>query len=721
MKHLDCCSPSQGKVEAPKAGKPGHASSVFDIVGADCADEVNAIKVALARSDISSVEVNLIASTATVFHDPATTRSAITSLIESTGVKVVEREGTGFYGDNKTRIKVVASAGALLLISMILQWKGLVKDGPLAIAFLFPTLLAGSLVFPKALRALKQKQLDMNVLMSVAAIGAFAIKEYSEAATVVFLFSLAELLESYSLSRARNAIKSIMKLTPQTAHLKSGDTVADIPVTEIKPDQMIQVRPGESIPLDGLVVAGQTTANESALTGESLPVEKNINDKVFAGTVNGNGTIEVRVTQGFKDTKLSKILSMIEDAQSKKAPSERFVDSFAKIYTPAVFILALGIATIPSLMFGQSFDVWFYRALVLLVIACPCALVISTPVSVVSGLAALARKGVLVKGGKYLEALGNLKAIAMDKTGTLTEGRFVVQKLKLLGSSSEENVLMLAASLEDMSKHPLARAIQTFTTKVKRKSVADYKILPGQGAEGTIDGEVHFAGNHRLAHDIGACSPQIESHLAEFERQALSVVIIGRRPKEAKPESLAIFAMGDKVRDNAKISVEHLRRIGIENVSVLSGDNQRTVDAIISTVGVDSGFGDLLPEDKVNRIKALRETFKNIAMVGDGVNDAPAMANATVGISMGAIGTDAAIETSDVALMQDNLEEIPKAIELGRKVLSVIRFNIAFALAIKAVFLLLAVLGMSNLWLAVAADMGASLFVTANALRLLRT
>jgi Cd2+/Zn2+-exporting ATPase len=301
---------------------------------------VNAIKRALAQSDVSSVDVNILASTATVFHDPNVSRSGIKSLIESTGVKVVERESFGFFEDNKTRILIVASAGALLLVAMFLQWKELIKGGTLAMVFLAPTLLAGSLVFPKAFRALKQRMLDMNVLMTVAAVGAFAIKEYSEAATVVFLFSLAELLESYSLSRARNAIRAVMKLTPQLAHLKTGSNFTDKQVSDVFPDHIIQVRPGESIPLDGVVVSGQTTVNESALTGESMPVEKNPNDKVFAGTVNSNGTIEIQVTQGFKDTKLSKILSMIEDAQSKKAPSERFVDRFAKIYTPAVFVLA---------------------------------------------------------------------------------------------------------------------------------------------------------------------------------------------------------------------------------------------------------------------------------------------------------------------------------------------------------------------------------------------
>jgi Cd2+/Zn2+-exporting ATPase len=505
---------------------------------------------------------------------------------------------------------------------------------------------------------------------------------------------------------------------------KDGASTTSVPVSEIKPDNFLVVKPGESIPLDGTVSEGSSAVNQAPVTGESRLVTKEVGDTVFAGTINENGILTIKVTKGFENTKIARMMKLIEEAQAQKAPSERFVDRFAKIYTPIVFLLAVLVALLPPLVFGQGFDLWFYRALVLLVIACPCALVLATPISVVSGLASLAKRGVLVKGGVHLEALGKIRTLAVDKTGTLTEGKFKVQDFRCFDEGQEKEILRIAASLENASTHPLAKAVLEYVKArgIEPAPIEKFKTVPGRGAEGYIDSHLYFAGNHRYGHELGVCNAEIESYLAELEKKALSVVIIGHSPHDGHAgKILGIFSLGDSLRKNVRQAVEALHRAGVEKVIILSGDNQKTVDAIRDLSGVDEGFGDLLPEDKVQKLKDLTAIYKNVGMVGDGINDAPALAHAAVGISMGAAGTDAAIETSDVALMQDDLEELPKAILQGRRVLNVIRFNIGFALVTKLIFLVLAIVGISNLWLAVAADMGASIFVTVNALRLLRT
>ncbi len=724
----DCCS-SKKPVRSDSLSRTtgevaSHQETVFRVRGADCSDEVNAIQKALALPEISRVDVSLMNSTVTVRHNASIKSDLLRQLIEKAGVTVVETASLGFFSDNKRRVILVGLSGLLLVLGLGLEWTGTAKGAALTLVFVISTALAGTLVFPKALRAMKQRSLDMNVLMSIAVVGAFAINEQSEAATVVFLFSLAELLEAFSVARARQAIKEVLKLTPQIAHVRRGDALLSLPVLEIGLGERVVVRPGESVPLDGKVIEGSSAVNQAPLTGESRLVVKNPGDMAFAGTINENGTLEIEVTEAFKDTKISRVIALIEEAQDQKAPTERFVDQFAKIYTPVVFVLAILVGLLPPLLLGQSFDLWIYRALVLLVIACPCALVIATPVSVVSGLAALAKRGVLVKGGTHLESLGRLQAVALDKTGTLTEGKFKVQSLKVFAPGKEEELLRVAAGLESVSTHPLAKAVLDYTNErgVKAPKAQHYNAVPGRGAEALIGSHLYFVGNHRFAHDLGVCTPELEVYLQELEEKSLSVIVVGHKPHDGHAgEVLGVFALGDRLRANARDAVQALHKAGIKHIVVLSGDNQKTVDAIRKQSGIDQGLGDLLPEDKVREVKNLTERFKEVAMVGDGVNDAPALANATLGISMGAAGTDTAIETSDVALMQDNLAELPKAIHQGRRVLSVIRFNIVFALATKLAFLVLAIVGISNLWLAVAADLGASLLVTGNALRLLKT
>lgn len=701
----------------------GEIEETFRVSGADCNDEVVAIQKALKAIGISTSKVNLISGTVTVRYSETFPKDKIAKAIESTGVKIIGQENLGFIAKNKTRVLLTATSGAALALGLILDWIELGSPILIVILYTLSTLLAGKLVFPKAFRAIRQKTMDINVLMTVAVVGAFGIKEYSEGATVVFLFSIAELLEAFSIDRARKAIREVLKLTPQMASRKQGDAIVSVPVLEVAPGELLLVKPGENIPLDGKVVEGTTSVNQAPVTGESRLVEKVEGDSVFAGTINENGLITIEVTKAFQDTKISQMIKLIEEAQEQKAPSERFVDRFAKIYTPIIFAIAVLLTIAGPIITDQGFDVWFYRALVLLVIACPCALVLATPVSVVSGLASLARRGVLVKGGIHLESLGQVKMVAVDKTGTLTEGNFKVQNFKTFSSNvTETEVLGIAGALERASSHPLAKAVLSYIEekKVSPKNVEKFRSVPGRGAEGYVDSHLYFAGNHRYTHELGVCTPELEKYLVELEDKALSVVIIGHAPHDGHAgDVLGVFSLGDSLRPNAKLAVQDLHRNGVNKVVILSGDNQKTVDAIKKLAGIDEGYGDLLPEDKVEKIKALTATYKHVAMVGDGINDAPALAHATLGISMGAAGTDTAIETSDIALMQDNLQELAKAIEQGRRVLGVIRFNIGFALVTKLIFLVLAISGKSNLWLAVAADMGASLFVTTNALRLL--
>ena len=720
----DCCGPKETISPNNAIAPQGSVESTFRLKGMDCADEIAAIERTLKIAGIFKVDANLMNESVTVFHDNTISSSDVRSLIEKTGVKVVSEEDVTFLSGHGRRIGLIFASGLILGVTMLAEWKSFFPAKPAIALYVLSIALSGFLVFPKAFRSLKSFSLDMNVLMSIAVIGAFFIKEFSEAATVVFLFSLAELLEALSVARARKAIREVLKVTPKTAVVIGEDGKQSTKdVTLIGVGEIILVRPGESISMDGTVVEGESSVNQAALTGESLPVSKKKDDMVLAGTLNELGVLQIKVATPFKDSKISKIISLIEDAQKQKAPSQRFVDRFAKIYTPVILVLALILAVAMPLIFNQSFDLWVYRALVLLVIGCPCALVIATPVSVVSGLTSLARRGVLVKGGVYLEALGKIKAVALDKTGTITEGHPVFQDFRNFSQLMDSDVIKLTASLESVSTHPLAKSIMNYAAdkNIIPSSVSNYKLLTGRGAEGTVEGHEYFVGNHSLAHEIGACTPELEKYLESLEMKALSVIILGHRSHgNCSSETLAVFSVGDKLREGVKDAISKLHSVGVDKVVMISGDNQKTVEAVSRLVGIDEALGNLLPDDKVEKIKALVQSYKVVGMVGDGVNDAPALAHASVGIAMGVAGTDTAIETADIALMRDDLHELPKAIAHGKKVMNVIRFNIGFALAIKVVFLVLAVLGYSSLWLAVAADMGASLFVTFNALRLLR-
>ena len=724
-----CCG-RPGKTPSDKIvlnkGVSATEKTVLKVAGMDCADEVAAIeRVLKPLTGVSEVRVNLMGGNVTVSQDKSVQPQTLVKAIAGTGLKAISDNGKTSEDfaalAQRARLVAVIVSGFLTTVGLVMEWCKIAQVP--VFVFVAAIIAGGWFTLPKAIGALRRFSLDMNVLMTVAVVGAACIGQWSEGAAVVFLFALSELLEAFSLGRARRAIQSLMQLAPNVASVKRGNDFVEVPVEEISVGDIIAIKSGSRVPLDGEVVMGQSAINQAPITGESLPVDKKPGDTVFAGTINGEGALEVRVTKLSTDTTLARIINLVEDAQSKKAPSQRFVDVFAKYYTPTVFVVALFVWLIPPLIFSGPWVVWTYRALVLLVIACPCALVISTPVSIVSGLTAMARRGVLIKGGAVLEAVGKLSAIATDKTGTITEGHPRVTSVILLNSSSEAELLRIAAAIDVHSEHPLAQAVVRIATErgIQFPRSENYRAQSGRGAEGQVDGHSYFVGNHRFAHELAVCSDSLEKRLAEIESQAQSVVVVGHKPHgDCKGEVIGILAVGDAIRSNATESIRSLHASGIQSVVMLSGDNQRTVDAIAKQAGVDEAFGDLLPDQKVEQVKQLKERFKNVGMIGDGVNDAPAMATASVGIAMGAAGTDTALETADMALMQDDLSKVAEAIHLGRRTVKVIQTNIIFALGVKAVFLVLALSGHASLWLAILADTGATLVVIANALRLLR-
>ena len=576
----------------------------------------------------------------------------------------------------------------------------------------------GFYVAPRAWHAVRQFRADMNLLMVVAVGGAILLGEWFEAASVTCLFSVALLLESWSIERARLAIAGLMQLAPETArclHPKKGEYI-DTPVRDVALDSTIQVRPGERIPLDGVITRGNTDVNQAPITGESMPVARGEGDEVFAGSINLSGLIEFRNTQLASETMIARIARMVEEAQSRRAASEQWVEVFARRYTPTMMALALLVALVPPLGFGQAWEVWTYQALVLLVIACPCALVISTPVSIVAALGAAARAGVLIKGGVYLEVPATLKAIAFDKTGTLTLGTPEVAEVVALNDHSEVDLLRIAAALETHSSHPLAQAIVRHAAHlgVAIAPAAPFTHLDGLGATGTVDGVAYWIGSERLAATKTTITARVAAALTRFEANAQSVVLLG-----TDSHLCGLIGLADQPRLEARAVLAQIHARGLVT-AMLTGDNNGTAQAVAQAVGVGEVHAQLLPADKVQVIETMRAQRGAVAMVGDGINDAPALAASSLGIAMGAMGTDAALDTADIALMSDDLHRLPWLIDHARATRRTIRQNIAFALGTKAVFVVLSLAGWSTLWLAIAADMGASLLVTANSLRLAR-
>jgi len=659
-------------------------------------------------------------------------REQIMSSIEQTGLKAEPWQSEAdaiqqlsFWSQHQRTILTAVSGvfGALGLITQIAT-SGLGETGGdqisiVAIGLYGVAILAGLyLVLPKAWRSAVTLRPDMNLLMSVAVVGAVLIGEWFEGATVAFLFSLSLLLESWSISRARRAVAALMDLAPPSARIRdeSGKS-KEVAPSEVSVGTIFIVRPGEKIPLDGTVVKGASAVNQAPITGESSPVDKETGSEVFAGTINGDGVIEVESIKPATDTTLAKIIRMVGDAQSQRSPSEQWVEKFARYYTPAVMVLALLILFVPPLLFGGVWSAWLYRALVLLVIACPCALVISTPVSIVAALAAAAKNGVLIKGGLYVETPAKLRAIAVDKTGTLTHGTPKVINVVPLNGHDEDELIERAAALESHSNHPLALAIVRYADEQKFSipDADDFEIIQGKGARGSVNGKPYWLGSHKYLEERGQETPEVHEQLEALQDSGRSIVVVGN-----DQHVCGFISLADTVRQETKGILADLHAEGIEDVAMLTGDNAGTAKAIAAEVGIDSVHAELLPENKVEIMEALVQKYEFVAMVGDGVNDAPALARSSLGIAMGAVGTDAAIETADIALMSDDLSKLPWLIRHSKRTLSIIRQNIWFSLGVKLIFVVLAFAGFATLWAAIAADMGASLLVIFNSLRLLR-
>ncbi|MFQ6059220.1 MAG: heavy metal translocating P-type ATPase [Anaerolineae bacterium] len=705
----------------------------LSLSGMDCADCAQTLEKGVGRLDgVLWVSVNFAAAKMRVeYNAERVDREAIVRRIRELGYGVTGRRKPvapvkeapgglrGFldFLAKKRRDTLTALSGLTILAGFILFSATGISETVAHGFYFVAILLGGYYVARSGIAALRTTHsLDINLLMTIAVMGAMTIGEWEEGALVVFLFSLGETLESYTMDRARNAIRSLMDLAPPEATLLHGDGELRVPVEQLRVGDVIIVKPGERIPMDGAIVKGSSAINQAPITGESLPVDKSVGDEVFAGTINGSGALEVQVTKLARDNTLSRIIHMVEEAQAQKAPSQRFVDVFARYYTPAVVVGAVAVAAVPPLAFGAPFTTWFYRALVLLVIACPCALVLSTPVSIVSAISNAAGQGVLIKGGAYLEEAGALKVIAFDKTGTLTRGRPSVTDIIPLGRQSADEILALAAAVESRSEHPLAQAIvhEARHRALKFTPAEDFQALTGRGAKASLDGRTLLIGNRELFAGHAALSPAEVQHLEHLEQEGKTAMLLGD-----DSGILGLIAVADPVRPDAREAVASLRRAGIAKMVMLTGDNERTAVAIAAQVGVDEARANLLPAEKVDAVERLLAEYGKVAMVGDGVNDAPALAAATVGIAMGGAGTDQALETADIALMADDLSKLPYAMKLSRQARSIIRQNIALSLVVKAAFMALALPGLATLWMAVFADMGASLLVIFNGMRLL--
>lgn len=697
-------------------------ASVVRLEGLDCADCAAKLEKRVnSMPGVEQASVNYGASKMKVRH--RIPLSDIIKVIEDLGYQGREEDAeaiparpVNFWTSNKFGLSTLV-AGGLLLLGLGLHFFGaplLLRNSVYVLAIILGGYLparAGIIMLIKA------RELDMNFLMSIAALGAAAIGEFIEGAVVVFLFALGNALQARTMDKTRNAIRSLMELAPQQALVRRNGTETIIDVKEIRKGDIVIVRPGERIAMDGKVIKGESAVDQAAITGESIPVDKSSGDDVYAGTMNGYGALEIEVEKLVKDNTIARIISMVEEAQGQKAPSQQFVDRFARWYTPLVIIAAVLVAALPPLLLMEPAGKWFYEALAMLLVACPCALIISTPVSIVSALGNAARQGVLIKGGIYLEESGAIKVMAFDKTGTLTIGKPRVNGIYPCNTNDQQKILSLAAAIESRSEHPLAAAIVNYSRKegIELPEVKNFQAMPGKGAYGEINGQKLYCGSTRFVAEQNLDTSSQAELISRLESTGNTIMLLAD-----EKEILGIIALSDRLRENSKESIARLKKLGIHETVILSGDNERVAQAVSAQAGVDDYRAELLPEDKVKVIKDLLARHGKVAMVGDGVNDAPALAISTLGIAMGVAGSDAALETADIALMADDLSKLAYTIELGRKTLRIIRQNIALSLIIKAAILLLVVPGWLTLWLAVAGDMGTSLLVTFNGMRLSR-
>ena len=691
----------------------------FLVGGMDCADEVRLIEGKLSKlPGVATLEFDVINHRLVVVGTFAT--AEIQRAVKELGM-TAHTEGeaiaTASFWSRRGRLIMTWISGVALGLALLTN----LVEAPRAIGLTLlaiSTLAGGWYVVPRGVRAAMNRALDMNFLMSVAAGGAWIIGEQTEAAATLFLFAIAELLEAYSMDRARNAIKALMDLSPAEATVIRDGQEMRVPAADIAIGEKVVVRPGEKIPVDGEVTTGRSSVNQAPITGESMPVEKEPGIAVFAGTLNGEGSLQIRSTKLASDTTLARIIHSVEEAQASRAPSQTFVDRFARVYTPAVVGVAILLAVLPPLIAGGDWSTWTYRALAMLVVACPCALVISTPVSIVSGLARAARRGILIKGGAQLERAGSLNTVAFDKTGTLTEGRPVVTDVLPMQGVAEDELLRVAMGVEQFSQHPLAQAVLQFgrSRNLAVPSGSDFMSFAGRGAEAVIEGRTVVISNARHAQELGVSLSKSDKDVARLEGEGKTTVVV-----LSDRELIGVIAIADSVRSGVFNALSDLRNAGIKRTVMLTGDNERVANRVCHTLQLSDYHAGLLPDDKLRIIREMEARGERVGFVGDGVNDAPALAAASVGIAMGIAGTDVAIETADIALMSDDLSAVAFALRLSRRTARIIRQNIVVSIAIKAVFVILAVGGVATLWMAVAADMGASLLVVANGLRVLRT
>ncbi|MCL6472122.1 MAG: cadmium-translocating P-type ATPase [Firmicutes bacterium] len=696
--------------------------TVFFIKGLDCPDCSKKLEAKI--SSLKGVEYALLTyETGKLIvnhHEDLVPSSMILKVIESIGYTAdiegafkAELSRRSFWLSDKRALTTIISAIPLSL-AMFLQF--VFGESIINTALLATTVaIAGYRPARSAVSSIRSFIFDMNVLMTVAVIGAMFLHQWEEAATVMFLFAFGTMLEAYTMDRTRHAIRSLLEIAPNSATVKMGEGTRVVSIEDVRIGDIVIVKPGESIPVDGRIVDGSSSVNQSAITGESLPVPKQVGDTVYAGTFNHEGYIEIEVTRESKDTTLSHIIHLIEDAQSKKVNSQRFIDKFSRYYTPAVIATALAVAIVPPI-FGFPLTAWLYRALVLLVIACPCALVLSTPVAVAAAIGAASRNGVLIKGGSYLEAAGQVSTIIFDKTGTLTTGQPAVTDIVSLNGYTEKEIVQIVSSIESRSAHPLAKAVLDYAKDrdLEPLEISEFLSMPGLGLKADIGGKSFYVGNPKLFAQLNIRDPEVESLGYAMQQEGKTVFILGTNEK-----LLGIIAVADKLRIDARRTVKLLRDIGISDIFMLTGDNKSTAKEIASQVGISEYKADLLPEDKVRSIEAISRKYGKVAMVGDGVNDAPALSRADIGIAMGAIGSDIALETSDIALMADELANIPYTINLGRRALKIIKQNIISAIAIKFLFIVLGIAGTASLWMAVFADTGMAVLVILNGMRLL--
>jgi Cd2+/Zn2+-exporting ATPase len=639
------------------------------------------------------------------------------------GIKVMpakqraEEQRTPFW---KKRTNITTAISALFVLLGYSAQFTADENSVLSIGlFVLSIMIGGYDLFKVGISNLVRLQFDMKTLMTVAIIGAAFIGEWGEGAVVVFLFALSEALERYAMDKARQSIRSLMDIAPKKALIRKAGKEYEVDVEDIQIDDIMIIKPGQKIAMDGIVVKGQSSVNQAAITGESIPVYKQVGDEVFAGTLNEEGSLEVRVTKRAEDTTIAKIIHLVEEAQGERAPSQQFVDRFSKYYTPVIMLIALCLAVLPPLLWNGDWSEWIYRGLAVLVVGCPCALVISTPVAIVTAIGHAARKGVLIKGGIHLEETGRLKAIAFDKTGTLTKGTPEVTNIELINDIGEAELLGIAAAIERHSQHPLASAIlreaERKAVDIEKWQAVDFRSITGKGAKANVNGNVYYIGSPALFAEFLALPAHVQERISRLQADGKTVMLLG-----TNKELLGLFAVADQIRESAKAVIQSLHKLGIHKTMMLTGDNHATATAIGNALQLSEVKAELLPQDKLATIKKVREEFGSVAMVGDGVNDAPALASATVGIAMGGAGTDTALETADIALMADDLTKLPYTIRLSRKTLRIIKENITFALGLKILALILILPGWLTLWLAIFADMGATLIVIMNSLRLMK-